>query len=627
MTGRYARAMQRRRLSVRIGLLAVALGALLAGPSAALGESPPPGPPFPAPVAGTYVYDYAGVFSDDTIRRAQETIAAIRDRTGAEVAVYTQVVGYGVTTAQAESDAHELMRQWGVGRKGIDDGLVILYDLDPTKVHGQVELWAGSGYRAAYLDDGERQRLYDEKMLPLLKAGDLSGALLIALDTISANATPEHAATLERARQFNAILGLLVAPLLLVLLVGWIVFEWLRYGRDPVYLDSPSIHIPAPPKGMTAATGALVYEGTTPSRAFTAALLDLASRGRVAFEEDPDAPKEYRPAGADRAFRILLGSKARALATEEVETAPRSRPAWLGGQESASGAAEAPASAAAAETKAQGDAIASARLSLEDRRPLGPAETQLLADLGGLSVAEAIDPPQLPELATKKSAFEKSLEQGAVDLGWFRQRPASVMGRWRAWGVGEAVLGGVAAYGGLTIPMSGLTVVGAGLIVAGIVTFVIAGFMPARTMSGAMARAWLAAYRRTLQKTMAASQSLTQVVQDPELQWLETPDQAVVWATALGLTHELTDILTRSADPSTTSSGIGYVPLWYRTAGGGLVTTGSGGGGLFSASGIPDFGGMVSALGTIGSAPASSSSGGFGGGGGGGGGGGAGGGF
>jgi hypothetical protein len=77
-----------------------------------------------------------------------------------------------------------------------------------------------------------------------------------------------------------------------------------------------------------------------------------------------------------------------------------------------------------------------------------------------------------------------------------------------------------------------------------------------------------------------------------------------------------------------------WFPAWYgSTSSGGGLSGGQVGvaPGLFSSGGIPDFGGMMSALGTIGSSPSSSGSGGgsggFSGGGGGGGGGGAGGGY
>ena len=150
-----------------------------------------------------------------------------------------------------------------------------------------------------------------------------------------------------------------------------------------------------------------------------------------------------------------------------------------------------------------------------------------------------------------------------------------------------------------------------------------------------MVYAWLAAYRRTLQKSLATARSMDDVVASHAVPWLETPDQAVVWGYALGLHHEVEDVLERSvtaAREGSSRTGM-YLPMWYVASSDG---SGSGPGGLapgvFSSSAIPDFGAMTAALSTIGDSPSSSGSGGgraggFGGGGSGGGGGGAGGGF
>jgi hypothetical protein len=233
--------------------------------------------------------------------------------------------------------------------------------------------------------------------------------------------------------------------------------------------------------------------------------------------------------------------------------------------------------------------------------------------------------------------FDKALENHVVDRGWFGERPSKVVARWTGRGVLAIVGGVVALILGLNIPLSGLTLLGGAAIAGGIVVVIVAQAMPAVTMSGAMIRAMLSAYRRTLQKTMAQARSMQQVVDEAGLTWLDTPDQAVVWGTALGLQGDIEGVLSRSLEDvqaGRTSSGVvPYFPYWYQTSSGTpFLGSGAGGSGssLFSDSGIPDVGGMMSALGTIGNSPASSGGGGgggFGGGGSGGGGGGAGGGF
>jgi uncharacterized membrane protein YgcG len=228
-----------------------------------------------------------------------------------------------------------------------------------------------------------------------------------------------------------------------------------------------------------------------------------------------------------------------------------------------------------------------------------------------------------------------ALEDHVVARGWFKEKPSKVTLRWIGKGVLAIAVGFIAIAVGFNIPISALMLVGAGTIAGGVVIALFAMGMPAVTMPGAMIRAMLAAYRRTLQKTMAQARSMQQVIDEAGFDWLDTPDQAVVWGTALGLQHEIEGVLSRSLEDvrrgETRSGFVPYFPAWYLGSGGTPLTaataTGSGGG-LFSNSGIPDIGGMMSALGTIGNSPSSSGNGGgFSGGSSGGGGGGAGGGF
>ena len=62
-------------------------------------------------------------------------------------------------------------------------------------------------------------------------------------------------------------------------------FAWLRYGRDPVYLDDPRSTWPAA-ADLTPAAAAFVLAGGPSRRALTTAMLDLASRGLIAFREE-----------------------------------------------------------------------------------------------------------------------------------------------------------------------------------------------------------------------------------------------------------------------------------------------------------------------------------------------------
>ena len=80
-----------------------------------------PGPPYPPPTTGRRVYDQAGALKPGTIAKLQAASEAIEERTGAQVVVYTQVKP-GVDQSDAAADAAALIDQWGIGRKGFDDG-------------------------------------------------------------------------------------------------------------------------------------------------------------------------------------------------------------------------------------------------------------------------------------------------------------------------------------------------------------------------------------------------------------------------------------------------------------------------------------------------------------------------
>jgi uncharacterized membrane protein YgcG len=537
----------------------------------------PPGPPYPAPVNGQSVYDTAGLLSQATIAQAEAIIDAIEVRTGAEAVVYTQVKP-GATFDSTEQDAIDLINQWGVGRKGFDDGLAILmnvYTGSDGLVHGQVQLYAAPGFRDLYLTNQERQRIYEEEMKPLLLDQRFDDAVLVALQRVDVAATAEKAAQLQLGRQVDAVIGIVGGLGSFLLLTAWTFFYWRRYGRDPYVADSPSIYLPAPPPELTAAGGALLHDGQSSRRTLTAAMLDLASRDEIAFRET----------------RHLLGHPE---VTVEIHE-PR---------------------------------LDDPRIRLNRRNPISPAEEYALGHLNAESLMESsgirtLDRGRLLEFGKSVPGFDQALEEELVGRGWFTGLPGAVTKRWRLVGTAELIAAGIAFWAGQSIPSGGFTLLAIGLGAAGVCAFLLAQVMPARTLSGATLKAMLAAYRRSLEAALFGARSMDQVVADPRLPWLETPDRAIVWSVALGLQGPAEEVLKRSMEDLRAGRvGSAYLPAWYGAHGGGDADGGAGGfaPGVMSSSPIPNLGGMMAALGTIGNSP-SSGGGGFGGGGGGGGGG------
>jgi uncharacterized membrane protein YgcG len=544
------------------GLVGVAAWLLLLTSASLAAAAPPPGPPYPDAATGQRVYDYAGLFSPGAISSAEATIKAIEVRTGAQVAVYTQVKPVA-DQAAADDDALALLNQWGVGRKGFDDGLVILFDMQDNMVHGQVSLYAGYGFKAAFMTNADRQAVFDSDMKPLLMQSppDFDGALKIALDDVNAAATPEHADQLSRARIANSLVGF-GAVLLAVLLVAIAFYRWYTHGRDPIYVDDNSILMPAPPDGLTPAMATLLMDDRTSARTVSAAMIDLAARGLLRFRQDSQ----------------FVGKKTEIGITGQGQV-PSTPEAGLYG----------------AITRCVGP---DGFVPYTSGRELAPAISKVKSDLETLSVQK----------------------------GWLTGRPTRVIGIW----IGVAAVEGLAAIPlfiwTVNLDASGGLLGGVALLIGAVITGVIAWFMPCRTKLGAMLRAMLAAYKRTLQYTMAQSASMDEVVGRRALPWITTPDQAMAWGVAFGLNADIEAVLNRTASASAASGRqVGWYPLWFAgpAYGGGFGGGGFAGGtpGLYSGTPIPDIGSMMSSLGSIGSSGGGAGGGSFGGGGGGGGGG------
>jgi hypothetical protein len=244
-----------------------------------------------------------------------------------------------------------------------------------------------------------------------------------------------------------------------------------------------------------------------------------------------------------------------------------------------------------------------------------------------VAIGQAVGPDGfVPTSAGRKllpaiGQFKSDLEWLAVQKGWLTGKPTRVVGVWIAVAIAEGLAAIPLFVWTSALDASGGVFGGGALVIAAIITGITAWFMPCRTRLGGMLRAMLAAYRRTLQYTMAQSGSMDEVVQRRALPWVTTPDAAMAWGVALGLNAEIEMVLGRTVSASQASGRqVGWYPMWFHSSGSSGGFGGGGGGGLFSAGAVPDVGSMMSSLGSVG-ATGGGSGGSFGGGGGGGGGG------
>ena len=528
------------------------------------------GPPFPDPVDDQAVYDTADVLSPATEAELEATIDAREAETGAELVVYTQV-DPGVSEDQNLANAKALIDQWGVGRSGFDDSMVLMLGLEENRINGKVSMFGGSGFLGAYANEDALKAIIEREFVPLARSGDLEGAVVTTIEAVAQRVTPEARDRLEMLRILNAGLGLIGAPLALLGSLGFAWNRWRREGDDPELTDSPSILMAGPPADMTPPLATVIRRGTGSDHTVNTLLTELASTGRISFHNLDHVRSARSDDPADPLTDPAIEVHADAGDDEDLK-APQ-REAW---------------------DKLKTLAGGSGRLTRE----------------------------RLWRVNSVLGPMKRVFEHEAVKLGWLARMPGPSINRMSGVAIGLALLGAGASWLGISIPMSGAVLLGGALVLGGAGTFLFARAMSQRTPNGAYVDAMLTAYRRTLQKTMEQAHSMSEVVAQPEVATLaDTPDKAVVWGLALGLQDEVSTVLARGLEEQRAATGSpagAYYPMWLGSTPGSAWSGASaadmaggvsyGSGSIFSGSAIPDIGGMFGALGSVGASPPSSSS-------------------
>ena len=105
---------------------------------------------------------------------ARDSINAVLGRLEASTGIETAVVMLpSIGEADIFNFAHELFRQWGIGKKKSDNGLLILFVADQRKVRFTV----GYGLEGT-MTDAMSKRIQMQRMVPRFKAGDWDGGMV-----------------------------------------------------------------------------------------------------------------------------------------------------------------------------------------------------------------------------------------------------------------------------------------------------------------------------------------------------------------------------------------------------------------------------------------------------------------
>lgn len=169
-------------------------------------------PPLASPVVDT-----TGTLTPAEVARLERRALALQDRSGSQL----QILMCESTGSESIEDyAQRAFGTWALGRRGVDDGLLVLVAKNDRKVR----IHTGAGLESK-IDDETAGRLIQEYLVPKFRRGDFAGGLDDATRVLSslmngeALSEPMAAHAIEDSkRPIPAVLALLLAGL-----VGWLV--------------------------------------------------------------------------------------------------------------------------------------------------------------------------------------------------------------------------------------------------------------------------------------------------------------------------------------------------------------------------------------------------------------------
>lgn len=122
-----------------------------------------------------YLSDYAGVISPSVKAAVEKYCAEVEAKTGAQIAILILPSLHG---EPVEDVAVDVFQKWGVGKKGTDEGVLLLLATQDRRMRLEV----GYGLEPVIPDGFAGEVL--RAMRPYLRAGDYGGAITDAVRTL-----------------------------------------------------------------------------------------------------------------------------------------------------------------------------------------------------------------------------------------------------------------------------------------------------------------------------------------------------------------------------------------------------------------------------------------------------------
>jgi uncharacterized protein len=169
------------------------------------------------PTLTSHVMDQAGMLDEQQRRTLDQVLTDYETRTGSQIAVLLiastapeAIEQYGIRVADA----------WKLGRKGIDDGVILIVAKDNAKALRRLRIEAGRGVQGS-LTDAQSKRILEDVIAPHFRQNDYYGGLAAGISALTSLLDRENLPATEKqepAAQYDAA-WLEVAVLVIMLAV------------------------------------------------------------------------------------------------------------------------------------------------------------------------------------------------------------------------------------------------------------------------------------------------------------------------------------------------------------------------------------------------------------------------
>lgn len=174
----------------------------------------------PVPPLKSRVTDKAGMLSENQQAMLENVLKDYEDRTGSQIAI--------LLISKTEPEAIEqysirVLDEWKLGRKGVDDGVLLLVAKDNPPSLRRLRIEAGRGVQGS-LTDAQSKRILQDVIAPHFRQNDFYGGLAAGVSAITALLDKEQLPAREQRESaeegFDFSFGLFLFVMFLFLMLS-----------------------------------------------------------------------------------------------------------------------------------------------------------------------------------------------------------------------------------------------------------------------------------------------------------------------------------------------------------------------------------------------------------------------